>query len=82
MLANIWFTKRQYFLASSFYPSRCDFTHPLSALDTENQYPHDLEPDDGDIEHEDDWLEPEAIVDAARKTSTRSIEAAATEVRI
>ena len=82
MLANIWFTKQVYFPALSFYLNHCDFTHPFSALDNENQYSHDLELDDGDIKHEDDWLEPEATVDAACKTSIKSLEATATEVSL
>ena len=82
MLVNVWFTKRRKFSASSFYPNRGDFAHPLTALDPENQLPHDLEPNDNNIEHEDDWLEPKALVDVARKTSTKTLEATATEVSL
>ncbi|KAH9039640.1 hypothetical protein EDB85DRAFT_1887409 [Lactarius pseudohatsudake] len=68
-------------MASSFYPGRGDMTHPLASLQVNsgNQFAHDSDPNDDDIENEDDWLEDEQVVNVARKVSAKTAEVTITE---
>ncbi|KAH9017703.1 hypothetical protein EDB85DRAFT_1897491 [Lactarius pseudohatsudake] len=68
-------------MASSFYPGRGDMTHPLASLQVNsgNQFAHDSDPNDNDIENEDDWLEDEQVVNVARKVLAKTAEVTITE---